>query len=238
MKVLGVIPARGGSKRIPRKNIVDVLGKPLIAYTIETALKSNLIDRLIVSTDDEEIAEISKKFGAEVPFLRPGNLAKDKTPDSPVFDHAISELYSQGRYVPDLIVNLRPTSPLRTVDTINDAIKSFDDESFELLRTLSIVTGIHHPYWMYTMDQMGMVKQFNEHIDIKSFYQSQLLPTVYRINGAVDIYRVRNLKIGSILEGKIKGFPISDEEALDIDTSFDMKILKSLLKFNSMNEPC
>ncbi len=123
MKVLGIIPARGGSKGVPGKNTRLLAGKPLISYTIEAALKSKFIDRLIVSTDDEEIAKVAEKYGAEFPFLRPANLAQDDTPDQPVFQHAIKILKIQDDYEPDIVLNLRPTTPLKTSHTIDKVVE-------------------------------------------------------------------------------------------------------------------
>ena len=229
MKVLGLIPARGNSKRVPRKNIIKVNGIPLIAHTIMLAKKSNLFDRIIVSTDDSEIAEISKSYGAEVPFIRPVELALDETPDQPVFQHALSKMKSLFDYEPEIILNLRPTSPLRTVNTIKRVINSFD-KSIDIVRTMNLSSGVNHPYWMYTLNRDGLANQFLEDINIEKFYQSQLLPDVYRINGVVDGYRREVIENGSMLSGNLKGVTISEEEAQDIDTMLDLKICELLLK--------
>src|SRR5689334_3014090 len=109
--VLAIVPARGGSKGIPRKNLREVAGHPLIAYSIAVALQSREIDRVIVSTDDREIADVARSYGADIPFLRPAELAMDETPDLPVFQHALRWLQREQRYRPDLVVHLRPTSP-------------------------------------------------------------------------------------------------------------------------------
>ena len=122
-EIISIIPARGGSKGIPKKNIVLLAGKPLIAYSIGQSLQCRHIKRTIVSTDDPEIAEIAREYGAEVPFIRPKELAKDDTPDLPVFLHALDWLEKQESYLPDLIVHLRPTSPLREVKHIEEAIE-------------------------------------------------------------------------------------------------------------------
>ena len=120
--VLGLVPARGGSKGIPRKNLIPVGGLPLIAHTILAARKSRSLDRVIVSTDDDEIAEVAERFGAEVPFRRPPEFAEDLTPDLPVFLHALEWLDRHEGYKPDLIAHLRPTSPLRTAQHIDEAV--------------------------------------------------------------------------------------------------------------------
>ena len=125
MKILALIPARGGSKGIPRKNIVNLCGKPLIAYSIEQALASKWINRVIVSTDDEEIVAISRQYGAEVPFMRPEEFAQDLSPDIDVFRHALQWLETNEGYIPDIVLNHRPVCPIRKVETIDRAIELF-----------------------------------------------------------------------------------------------------------------
>jgi len=121
MQILAIIPARGGSKSIPRKNIRPLAGHPLIAYSIAAALGSQSVTRTIVSTDDEEIAAVARQYGAETPFLRPVELAEDQTTDLPVFQHALACLAEQEAYHPDVIVQLRPTSPIRPPDCVDQA---------------------------------------------------------------------------------------------------------------------
>ncbi|MFZ6019832.1 MAG: cytidylyltransferase domain-containing protein, partial [Chloroflexota bacterium] len=121
-EVLAIIPARGGSKGIPRKNIRNFAGHPLIAYSIAAALQSRRITRVIVSTDDPEIAEVARAYGAEVPFLRPAELAQDSTLDLPVFQHALAWLTANEAYAPDVVVQLRPTSPIRPVGLVDEAV--------------------------------------------------------------------------------------------------------------------
>ena len=128
MQVLAIIPARGGSKSVPRKNIMPIAGKPLIAYSIETGLACKNINRVIVSTDDEEIASIAKKYGAEVPFMRPKELAEDLTPDLPVFQHTLYWLKENENYVPDLVVHLWATAPIRNPKDIDSAIEMLEGD--------------------------------------------------------------------------------------------------------------
>ena len=122
-KILALIPARGGSKGIPRKNIRSFAGFPLIAWSIAAGLQARSISRLIVSTDDEEIAEVAREYGAEVPFLRPRELAQDRTTDLPVFEHALKWLETIESYKPSIVVQLRPTSPIRPVDCVDGAVR-------------------------------------------------------------------------------------------------------------------
>ena len=121
-EVLAIIPARGGSKGIPRKNIKDFAGYPLIAYSILAGLRSKLVTRTIVSTDDEEIAAVAREWGAETPFLRPDEFARDNTTDLPVYKHALEWLYEHEGYRPDVVVQLRPTSPIRPLTCVDDAV--------------------------------------------------------------------------------------------------------------------
>lgn len=222
MKTLGIIPARGSSKRVPKKNIRLLAGKPLIAYTIEAALQSTHIERLIVSTDDKEIAEISKKYGAEVPFLRPAYLAEDTTPDQPVFQHALEWLKEHDNYEPEIILNLRPTTPFKTPKIINRVIQTMIDTQTDIVRTMTPVEGVHHPYWMYRLSEDGRAVPFVEDIKISKYYQSQLLPPVYRINGVIDAMKILVVQEGNILDDRnMVGVIISDLEAMDIDTEFD-----------------
>ena len=142
-KICAIIPARGGSKGIPRKNIQLVAGKPLIAYSIEKALQSKHINRVLVSTDDNEIAHVANTYGAEV-LMRPKQLAQDDTPDLPVIQHILQELKKHENYVPEYVVHIRPTCPLRSVSDIDSAIENIINIPCDSVRTISEVK--HHPY--------------------------------------------------------------------------------------------
>jgi CMP-N-acetylneuraminic acid synthetase len=145
-KCLAVIPARGGSKKLPGKNIKPLNGIPLIAYTIEAALSSGKIARVIVSTDDKEIAEIAVKHGAETPFLRPAELAKDDTPDRPVLMHAINWLKENEGYVANEVAILRPTTPLKTAEMIDACLELLEEKQFlSSVRTVTKAQGVYHP---------------------------------------------------------------------------------------------
>lgn len=231
MKAVGIIPARGGSKRIPRKNIRLLAGKPLIAYTIEAALRSTHLERLIVSTDDEEIAEISKQYGAEIPFLRPASLAEDSTPDQPVLRHTLEWLREYNKYEPDIVLNLRPTTPFKTPQTIDRVIQITADTGADIVRTMTLVEGVHHPYWMYTLSEDRDALPFMDGIEVTPYYQRQLLPPVYRINGVVDAYKTTVIESGNILDNhNMRAVVISEEESIDIDTEFDFKLCEFILK--------
>ena len=229
-KTLGLIPARSGSKRVKQKNIKLLHGKPLIAYTIEAALQSDKIDRLIVTTDSPEIAMIAEDFGAEAPFIRPPELAKDNVPDLPVLVNALDELNNFDGYKPDIVVNLRPTSPFKTCKIIDEVISKFDDPNVNFVRTMTKTEGVHHPYWMYKVASNGVASQFMKNININDYYQSQLLPSLYRINGVVDAYRTDKIIDGDILSGDLISVIIDEKESFDIDNNFDFKLCEMLIK--------
>jgi CMP-N,N'-diacetyllegionaminic acid synthase len=236
MKVLGIIPARGGSRRIPRKNIRLLAGKPLIAYTIEAALHSTSIERLVVSTDDKKIAQVARKWGVEVPFLRPADLAKDDTPDQPVFLHALEWLKDNDDYEPEIVVNLRPTTPFKTPQIIDRVVQRIIDTDVDVVRTMTLVEGVHHPYWMYRLSEDGSAELFSSDIKLSKYYQRQLLPPVYRINGVVDAMKTPIIYKKSFFDNQnIKGVIISEKESMDIDTEFDFILCECILK---SAQPC
>ena len=232
--VVAIIPARGGSKGVPRKNIKLLAGKPLIAYTIETALNSKLLDRIIVSTDDREIAEIARSYGAEVPFIRPKELAEDDVPDLPVFQHALRYLEENENWQADIAVNLRPTAPFRTSKHIDDAIRKLIETGADSVRTVCEVE--HHPYWMKTLEgdkAIPLIPGKTEDI----FYQRQLLPPVYRLNGVVDVMRRKFIMEENMLFGPDTRVLIIDSiRSFDIHTPFDFFIAELIIREGMLNE--
>ena len=144
--IVAVIPARGGSKRLPRKNIIDLNGKSLIAYTIEAALKSKYINKVIVSTEDKEIAEVAEKFGAKVPFIRPAKLASDTASTLGVLKHAVTFIEKEENKKIDIVITLQPTSPLRTVHHIDESIEKFLKNNFDSL--VSIKSTKYPAQWL------------------------------------------------------------------------------------------
>ena len=232
MKVLGIIPARGGSKRVKNKNIRLLNNKPLIHYTTESARESQLIDRIIVSTDSEEIKNVVEQTGEQVPFIRPAGLAQDTTPDQPVLEHAINWLKENEGEEYDIVVLLRPTAPLRTSETINKAIQFLKDKNCDSVRSVTKVEGIEHPYWMFTMDENGKATPFDSNNTTDKYYQSQLLPPVYQLNGTVDVIRTSVILDNStpLYGNNMHLMEIDREEAVDIDTEFDFKVCELLLK--------
>ena len=217
MKIVGIIPARGGSKSIPKKNIKLLNGKPLIAYTIEAALASNL-DRVVVSTDFEEIASISKKYGAEV-MMRPSHLAEDKTPTLPVLQDVVANLDKKF----DAVTTLQPTSPLRTVEDINKSIKIFASDK-EVDSLVSVVEVPHN----YTPEKL-MSLDGKYLIGSSKFKRRQEVSMIYARNGAA-IYITKTERLSEyIFGGKIIPYFMSKLNSFDIDDMEDWKIVEKLI---------
>ncbi|MBU0535638.1 MAG: acylneuraminate cytidylyltransferase family protein [Nanoarchaeota archaeon] len=229
-KVLGLITARGGSKAIPKKNIIELAGKPLIYWSIKAAKDSKYVDRVICSTDNDEIAEISKKYGAEVPFRRPDELAKDDSEDLPVFEHALKWLEENEGFKPDLIIHLRPTSPLRTTDHIDEAIKILaDDENADSIRGVSIPE--ENPFKMWEIEGKYMVPLMR-HKGIKDAHNRlrQNLPDVFWQNGAIDIARYNTImKKHSMTGDNIIGYNMDYKYSVDIDSITSLRVAEIAL---------
>ncbi len=182
MKTLGIITARGGSKGIPRKNIKLLGGKPLIAYTIEASKESGIFDRIIVSTDDNEIAEVAKKYGAEVPFMRPAELAQDTTPTLPVLVHALEWLKSNEGYEPDAVAILQPTSPLRSSEHLRNAHVLFVQSGADSVVSVKTVPGHYNPHWQFQVDGESRMTIFTgEQFEKIIKRRQELLKTVQSI---------------------------------------------------------
>lgn len=231
MKILGIIPARGGSKRVPQKNIKPLLGKPLIQYTIESALKSKKINSLIVSTDDQQTSNFAKSLGANSPFLRPKEISDDKSPDIEYIRHTLNWFSEEKSEYFDAVVILRPTCPFRTSDLIDDAIQKFQSIECTSLRTVSAIKSKGHPYWSYKPNG-DHLETFITGIDIKDFYQSQLLPTCYALNGVVDILKTKNLIKDDLYGSEITYLETSGNQAIDIDTLEDFEWCEFLMRKN------
>ena len=216
VEVLALIPARGGSKGIPRKNVLHVGGRPLIGYSIEHALCSRYITRTIVSTDDDEIAEVAQRFGAEVPFMRPVEYATDLATDLQVFRHALQALAQQD-YRPELVVHLRPTDPVREIAVLDDAIeRMLATPEADCLKSVSLTKLTPYKMWQIKGSEL---KPFAELPAIPEAHSMprQLLPPVYQGIGYVDILRPRTvLELNSMCGRRILPFVI-DDHTLDLD---------------------
>lgn len=190
-EILAVIPARGGSKGIPHKNIRNFAGYPLIAYSIAAALQSELVTRVIVSTDDPEIAEVARQCGADVPFLRPPELAQDATLDLPVFQHALAWLTSNEAYAPDFVIQLRPTSPVRPVGLVDEAGRLLQQHP-EADSVRGVVLAGENPHKMWRINpENGQMKNLLDVPGIAEPYNAprQVLPPVYWQTGHIDVIR-------------------------------------------------
>jgi len=230
-KIIALIPARGGSKSIPKKNIIDLGGYPLIAYSIAAAKLSKFISRVIVSTDSEEIVKISKSYGAEVPFMRPKKISGDRALDIEFFMHALEWLEKNEGYVPDLIVHLRPITPARESNLIDKAIlKMIKDKKATALR--SAHSACYNGYKTFRKEKEYI--HFFGKEDFKGNeeyynYPRQSLPATYNPNGYVDIVLPKTLKKTGTLHGKyIRAF--ITEKIADIDDIEDVKFAEKLLK--------
>lgn len=224
-EVLAVIPARGGSKGIPRKNIKNFAGYPLIAYSIAAGLQSELTTRVIVSTDDEEIAEVARAWGAETPFMRPAEFAADATTDLPVFRHAVTWLRDNEGYDPDIVLQLRPTTPARPVGMVDEAIRLLMEHP-EADSIRGVVPSGECPFKMWKYDeQSGLMHGLLEVEGVEEPYNQprQKLPTIYWQTGHIDAIRPeRTFMAGESMSGKnILPLFLDPDFTVDIDTPFD-----------------
>lgn len=228
---LAIIPARGGSKGIPRKNITVVNEKPLIQYTIDEAKGSKYIDKIIVSTDDEEIAKVSEKCGAKVPFLRPKELATDEAKTIDALIHVIAELGKRGSEY-DYLVVLQPTQPLRKCWHIDEAIEKIVEKEEDSLVSISKVKD--HPILMRTIDENGTVKNL---LSVNSTIRRQNFPDYYKVNGAIYINKIDgNLSRHTSLNDNKLAYIMGRDFDLDIDTPTDLEFFKYILsKENGAN---
>lgn len=242
MDILAIIPARGGSKGLPGKNIRLLNGHPLIAYSILAAQQSKYISRVIVSTDSEEIAEVAKKYGAEVPFMRPAEYSLDLSTDLEVFQHALRYLEETENYKPELVVQLRPTSPIRFVKDIDCCIEKMKHHI--TADSLRIVTEAPiTPYKMWTIDDTEQPMKpllKAEGIDEPYNEPRQRLPEVFWQVGTLDVIKRSTITKSNSMSGKnILPFIINQEYALDIDdiAAFDkvQQVMNKIdcIKFNN-----
>lgn len=224
-RILAIIPARGGSKGIPKKNIIDLLGNPLLYYSIKSAKESKYIDKVIISTDDEEIAEVGKKLGADVPFLRPEEISGDKAKSIDAFIHAIKELEKlEEKY--DYILLLQNTSPLRQSWHIDEAIEKLIESKERSLVSVSEVT--EHPCIMRTLNEK------NETINLMNMsgdMRRQDFPPIYIVNGAIYIQKNDEyLNLDTNLNGGKLAYIMAREYSVDIDEYLDIDIATHYLK--------
>jgi len=226
LKVLGIIPARGGSKGVPRKNIKPLCGRPLLAYTAESALAAKLLTSVILSTDDEEIAELGKSLGIGVPFIRPAVLAEDASPTLPVVLHAIDAMESTGESF-DAVCLLQPTSPLRRAEDIDNCIELMDQTGADSVISLLPVPKNYNPNWVYWKDADGRIALSTG--DKEPITRRQDLPPSFHRDGSVYVTRVATVKSGSLYGDHVVGYEMPAEFSSNIDTPEDWQSLETRL---------
>jgi len=239
MKTLFIILARGGSKGLPGKNIKDLHGKPLIAYSIECGLTSKYCSRLIVSTDDEEIARTAENYGADVPFIRPAELASDTAGSVDAILHAIEFCESKGDDYPMLVL-LEPTSPLRDTEDIDKAIEEFLIDPDALSSVSMTKTVSAHPNFLFTLDEHSHLSRY---LDENNTIRRQELKPLYYTDGSFYIIYTTALKKWKTfyIDKYVKGFELPRWKSFEIDTEEDFIIIESLLtakfagKFDQIN---
>jgi len=236
MKILCLIPARSGSKGVPNKNIKLLGNKPLLAWSIEQALASKRVAnmRIIVSTDSEEYQKIAQKWGAEVPFLRPAKISQDLSTDYEFIKHALDWLELNENYIPDIILQLRPTQPCRKVEDIDKCLDIFIKNISEYDSLRSVIEFEKSPYKMYTIDDNILIPFYREVEGIKEPYNEcrQKLPKTYLHNGYIDIFKTSIFKDKTISGHKIYPYLMNKFDTIDIDTLDDWNKCEKILNLS------
>ncbi len=222
-RVLALIPARGGSKGIKGKNIIDVCGKPLLGYSVDAAKKSQYVDGVVVSTDSEEIAETARRCGAEVPFLRPERLASDTAKSIDAVLHAVDTLREQGNGY-DIVVLLQPTQPLRTAEDIDGALEAFERQGRKGL--VSVCEVEEHPILMRTIGENGTLERV---LSCSSTVRRQDMPPFYKVNGCIYINGVEELSEETSFNDNPIPYVMPRERSIDIDSYADLDKLRRML---------
>jgi CMP-N,N'-diacetyllegionaminic acid synthase len=230
--LLGIVPARGGSKTIPRKNIKNFLGKPLLAWTIEAARSSGVLQRIILSTDDEEIARIGRESGAEVPFFRPGELAGDASPTAAVARHALDWLREREGWKPDLVMILEPTSPGRRPFHIREAAELLKTRSADSLASVSEIPHHYVPPKALQLGENGLVVGINGQSIRDMIHRRQDLPRYYALNGLIFSCKSDLLLSNppSLWGTSVMGYPIGAPFDVDLDSPEDWRLAEIRLR--------
>ena len=230
MKILTIIPARGGSKGIKLKNLSKINGKPLVAFSIEHSLASKLINRTIVSTDNEEIAKVSEKYGAEIPIYRSKELAGDNILDLPVFEHMLTYLKEEENYEPEIVVHLRPTSPYRKAEWIDSAIKLLiENTSADSIRSVSEPS--QHPYRIFEIKNKFLFPLMHDRHPEPYLLRRQDLPKMFYYNCVIDVTKPSTIIIKKSMTGdKMLPYIMKPEDSIDIDKPMDLEFAKFFLK--------
>jgi CMP-N,N'-diacetyllegionaminic acid synthase len=224
--ILALVVARGGSRSIPRKNLVPLAGKPLIAWTIEAARQVPATSRVVVSTDDDEIAAAARTFGAETPFSRPRELALDSTPTMPVVLHALGWLEEHEGYSPERVLLLQPTSPLRAAEDIAGAIALAAERDADSV--VSVTPATHHPHLLRRITTEGWLEDLAAHPPVD---RRQDLDAVYALNGAIYLARREHLvRHRSFYATRTHAFVMPQERSIDVDTPWDLELCDLILR--------
>ncbi len=225
--MIAIIPARGGSKGIPRKNIKLLGGKPLIAYTIEAALRAKSVNRVFVSTDDLEIAEIAKKYGAEIPFMRPKNLATDNSSATDVYIYTIEQLEKILNKKIESFIALLPTSPLRTGGDIDKAVKLFLEKKADSV--ICVTEAPHPPSWFLKLNENGVLTNFfNKTMSMKNRQEE---PKAFIPNGAIYVLKTDLLKNeGTYYSDKTYAYILPSERSIDIDDNMNFALAEIMIR--------
>ena len=233
---MALIPARGGSKGIPHKNLRPLAGIPLVVHSILVAQQSQHIDRIVVSTDSREISDVVKKYGAEVPFLRPGDLAEDSTPDFPVFEHCLKWFEANENYSPDIVVHLRPTGPLRTVEQIENGIKLLCDQP-DTDSVRSVNQPHQSPYKMWTQEG-NFLRPLLSLASIPEPYNAsrQILPRVFETNANVGVVWKKTIDQKKSILGDNIAPLVTEDPVVDIDNEFDLTIAEQILEERTVHQ--
>ena len=234
MRVLGIVTARGGSKGIPRKNIAPLLGKPLLAYTAAAALAAKRLNRVVLSTEDEEIAQIGGRCGLEVPFLRPRELAADDTPTIPVLQDVVGKLEAGGEYYEAILV-LQPTNPLRRIEDIDGAIELLERTGADSVISL-VDVGEKHPARMKVVSSQGRVVD-PPFAEVFQGQRRQELSKLYLREGSIYLTRRDVLMQQNFLQGRdCRAWFIPADRACNIDSPFDLFMAEQILKYHHVRE--
>ena len=231
VNVLAVIPARGGSRGIPRKNLACINGRPLVVHSIEHALASRRVSRIVVSTDDPEIAQVARAAGAEVPFVRPSELSGDEVLDLPVFEHVLRFLAASEGYAPEVVVHLRPTAPHRRGEWIDQAVTLLlEHPAADSVRSVS--SPAEHPYRVFRIDGEGYLDPVMKHEHERPHdLRRQDHPRMFHYNCVIDVTRRRTIvDRRSMTGGRILPFLMEASDVIDIDTELDLRVARFLLK--------
>jgi CMP-N,N'-diacetyllegionaminic acid synthase len=227
MRTLGLVPARGGSKGVPRKNVRPLCGKPLLEYTAEAALGARRLSRVVLSTDDPVIADVGRRCGLEVPFLRPAELARDDSPTLPVVQHAL-DFFARRHETFDAVCILQPTTPLRPPEYIDECIELLEESGADAVVTIVPVPPEHNPHWVYFRREDGRIELSTG--EATPIPRRQDLPPAFRREGSVYVTRTEVVtRAGSLFGEQVLGYPVDPSQSVDINTPFDWTAAEQML---------